>query len=189
MSALRKENPSNTEQVSRDLEERHRNFSRPEVVADPADRRPPQSVTPAAHPQTTENALPDRTASTPSAQRPPTAGEPEPRLPSTTSRETEGKQSPSADGHGPLFDEQALRDFRSRWDQVQTSFVDEPRRAVEQADALVAAVIKRISDQFAEERTRLEQAGGSEPSGDASTEDLRQRFQRYRAFFDRLLAF
>ena len=190
MNALRKEKPSNTEQVAQDLEEQRRNFSRPEAVSDPADRRPPQSVSPAAaNPQATENALPDRTVSTPSAQQPPAAAEAEPRLPSTTSRETQGKQSPSTDGHGPLFDEQALRDFRARWDQVQTSFVDEPRHAVEQADALVATVIQRISDQFAEERTRLEKAGGSEPSGDASTEDLRQRFQRYRAFFDRLLAF
>jgi hypothetical protein len=176
MNALRKEMPSNTEQVAQDLDERRRNFSRPEVVADPADRRAPQSVDP-------ETALPDRTASTASAQQPVRSNQTEALVPATSSRE-------SAAEHGQLFDEQALRDFRARWDQVQASFVDEPRHAVEQANALVATVIQRITDQFSEERGRLEKQWESgDGSSVASTEDLRQGFQRYRAFFDRLLAF
>lgn len=97
------------------------------------------------------------------------------------------KRAPAA---SPLFDESALRDFRARWDQVQTSFVDEPRHAVEQANTLVATVIQRITDQFSEERNRLEkQWERGESASVASTEDLRQGFQRYRAFFDRLLGF
>jgi hypothetical protein len=87
----------------------------------------------------------------------------------------------------PLFAEDELRDFRARWDQVQTSFVDEPRRAVEQADMLVATVVKRIAEQFAEERAKLEKQW--DRGDNVSTEDLRQGFKRYRAFFDRLLAF
>lgn len=86
-----------------------------------------------------------------------------------------------------LFDQEELRDFRARWDQVQTSFVDEPQHAVERADALVATVVKRIADQFSEERAKLEKQGGR--GQDASTEDLRQNFRHYRAFFDRLLGF
>ena len=43
--------------------------------------------------------------------------------------------------------------FRTRWEAVQTGFVDEPRKAVEEADALVAQVIKRLSEVFADERT------------------------------------
>jgi hypothetical protein len=87
----------------------------------------------------------------------------------------------------PLFAENELRDFRARWDQVQTSFVDEPRHAVEQADTLVATVVKRIAEQFAEERSKLEKQW--DRGDNVSTEELRQGFQRYRAFFDRLLSF
>jgi hypothetical protein len=87
----------------------------------------------------------------------------------------------------PLFAENELRDFRARWDQVQTSFVDEPRHAVEQADTLVATVVKHIAEQFAEERSKLEKQW--DRGDNVSTEELRQGFKRYRAFFDRLLSF
>jgi hypothetical protein len=88
---------------------------------------------------------------------------------------------------GPLFAEDELRNYRARWDQVQTSFVDEPRRAVEQADTLVATVVQRIAEQFAEEREKLEQQW--DHGDNVSTEELRQGLKRYRAFFDRLLSF
>ncbi len=38
----------------------------------------------------------------------------------------------------PLFSEPEMADFRSQWSKVQTGFVDEPRRTVEDADKLVA---------------------------------------------------
>jgi hypothetical protein len=53
-----------------------------------------------------------------------------------------------------LFAEDELRDLRARWDQVQTGFVDEPRHAVEVADALVTTVEKRVAERFAEELAR-----------------------------------
>jgi hypothetical protein len=86
----------------------------------------------------------------------------------------------------PLFPEDELGNFRSSWDQVQTSFVDEPRAAVERADSLVANIVKRIAEQFASERQLLEKQWDRGES--VNTEDLRQAFKRYRAFFDRLLA-
>jgi hypothetical protein len=89
--------------------------------------------------------------------------------------------------HNPLFPQDELQDFRLRWDQVQTSFVDEPRAAVEQADSLVASVVKRIAEQFAAEREQLEMQW--DRGENVNTEDLRQALKRYRAFFDRLLAF
>jgi len=76
--------------------------------------------------------------------------------------------------------------MRHQWDGIQGGFVDEPRRAVEQADALVASTIKRLADMFASERAKLE--GQWDKGGDASTEDLRMAFQRYRSFFYRLLS-
>jgi hypothetical protein len=84
-----------------------------------------------------------------------------------------------------LFPENESRDFHKRWTDIQTAFVDEPRRAVERADELVAEVIKRLADSFAQERSRLEGQWGR--GDNVSTEDLRVALQRYRAFFDRLL--
>jgi hypothetical protein len=87
----------------------------------------------------------------------------------------------------PLFPEDELHNFRTQWDQVQTSFVDEPRRAVEQADSLVVNVVKRIAEQFSTERAQLEKQW--DRGDNVSTEDLRQALRRYRSFFDRLLTF
>ena len=87
---------------------------------------------------------------------------------------------------GPLFHENEMTGFRDRWTEIQTAFVDEPRHAVEQADGLVAEVVKRLADSFADERSKLEGQWGR--GDDVSTEDLRVAFQRYRAFFDRLLS-
>jgi len=76
--------------------------------------------------------------------------------------------------------------YRRRWEAVQTGFVDEPRRAVENADALVAEVITELATSFAQERGDLE---GQWSKGDqVSTEDLRVSLRRYRSFFDRLLS-
>jgi hypothetical protein len=77
-------------------------------------------------------------------------------------------------------------DFRHRWTDIQAAFVDEPRQAVEKADALVAEAIKRLAEIFARERGNLEQQWAK--GGDVSTEDLRVALRRYRSFFDRLLS-
>jgi len=85
-----------------------------------------------------------------------------------------------------LFSEDEARDFRKRWEQVQTEFVDEPRGSVEKADQLVASTIKRLAEVFANEKTSLEEEWAK--GDDVSTEDLRQALRKYRSFFDRLLA-
>jgi hypothetical protein len=68
---------------------------------------------------------------------------------------------------------------------VQSDFVDEPRRAIEEADKLVATVMQRLADGFAGDRSNLEKQWGR--GDNVSTEDLRVALQRYRSFFDRLL--
>ena len=85
----------------------------------------------------------------------------------------------------PLFSESEMGDFRSQWSKIQTGFVDEPRRTVEDADKLVAAVMQRLAEGFANERSGLEKQWDS--GDNVSTEDLRVALQRYRSFFDRLL--
>jgi len=85
-----------------------------------------------------------------------------------------------------LLEENEAREFRSQWEKIQASFVDEPGQAVEQADSLVANAIKRLAEVFAGERAKLEQEWDR---GDkVSTEDLRLALRRYRSFFDRLLS-
>lgn len=85
-----------------------------------------------------------------------------------------------------LFPTEETSGYRSRWEAVQTGFVDEPRAAVEQADALVSQVVTRLSEVFSRERQTLEQQWGR--GDNVSTEDLRIALKRYRAFFDRLLS-
>jgi len=86
----------------------------------------------------------------------------------------------------PLFSERESKDFFGRWDALQVSFIDEPRRAVEQADSLVAGAMKRLAEIFAEERARLESQW--DRGDNVSTEDLRVAMRRYRSFFRRLLS-
>jgi hypothetical protein len=90
------------------------------------------------------------------------------------------------EGPTPLFGDDELTGYRTRWSAIQTGFVDEPRKAVEEADTLVAELMKRLAEGFAHERTQLE--GQWERSDQVSTEDLRIAMRRYRSFFERLLS-
>jgi hypothetical protein len=91
-----------------------------------------------------------------------------------------------SDDSTPLFPAGELDGLRTRWKEVQTAFVDEPRKAVEQADGLVAQAMKRLAEVFAQERSKLE--GQWDRGDNVSTEDLRVALQRYRTFFHRLLS-
>ncbi|HEX7781096.1 MAG TPA: hypothetical protein VF424_17735 [Vicinamibacterales bacterium] len=103
-------------------------------------------------------------------------------------------RQPPVDGPRPnddepltqLFAAEDAAGYRTRWGGIQTGFVDEPRRAVQEADTLVAEVMKRLAEGFANERRELE--GRWERTDQVSTEDLRLAMRRYRAFFERLLA-
>ena len=86
----------------------------------------------------------------------------------------------------PLFEEAELNDSRQRWQNIQADFVDDPRNSVRRADELVASLMKRLAEVFANERARLEHEW--DKGEDVSTEDLRQALRRYRSFFDRLLS-
>jgi hypothetical protein len=84
-----------------------------------------------------------------------------------------------------LFPDKECHDFRSRWDDIQIHFVDDPKKAVEQADNLVAETMKRLAEIFSDERKNMETQWSR--GENVSTEDLRQALQRYRSFFNRLL--
>lgn len=87
---------------------------------------------------------------------------------------------------GPLLPDDQTERFTTRWEEIQASFVDEPRDSVAQADALVADLMQRLAAGFSAERERLE--GQWDSGDDVSTEDLRVALTRYRSFFDRLLS-
>jgi HD-GYP domain-containing protein (c-di-GMP phosphodiesterase class II) len=86
----------------------------------------------------------------------------------------------------PLFSDETEQQFRTQWHDIQTGFVDEPRRAVEQADELVARLMQQLAQSFSDQRTSLERQW--EQSDKISTEELRVALRRYRSFFERLLA-
>jgi hypothetical protein len=87
---------------------------------------------------------------------------------------------------GSLLPQESVQDFRTRWDHVQATFVDEPRAAVKQADDLVNTAIQRLSESFTMARNNLEQQW--DRGDQVNSEDLRVAFRKYRAFFQRILA-
>jgi len=91
-----------------------------------------------------------------------------------------------SDEQTALFSPDEANNLRGQWDSVQVGFVDEPRQAVEKADALVAGAMKRLAEMFAAERERLEKQWDRGDS--VSTEELRVALRRYRSFFGRLLS-
>jgi len=95
-------------------------------------------------------------------------------------------------------------DYGRQWDQVQSTFVENPSGSVAVADRLVAEVMRTRGypvDDFEQQSAVVSvdhpnvvanyREGHaiyhSFDRGDASTEDLRQAMQHYRALFDELL--
>jgi len=91
----------------------------------------------------------------------------------------------NAGSSAALLNREESDHFRTRWNEIQGQFVDEPRTAVQQADGLVSEVIEQITQMFASEHSVLE--GQWKQGTDVSTEDLRKALQRYRSFFNRLV--
>jgi len=98
----------------------------------------------------------------------------------------------------------ARAEYAAQWASIQERFVDEPVRAMTQAQHLVAAVLQDrgypreghdqiLADLSVEHARNLEHyraadaISDSAASGSASTEDLRQAMIHYRAMFDDLL--
>ena len=97
----------------------------------------------------------------------------------------EAPNGTNAESSAALLSREESEHYRSRWNEIQGKFVDEPRSAVQQADTLVSEVIEQITQMFANEHSSLE--GQWNQGNDVSTEDLRKALQRYRSFFNRLV--
>jgi hypothetical protein len=86
---------------------------------------------------------------------------------------------------GALLPDDQNEQLKHRWNEIQAEFVDRPQESVEEADALVADLMERVTHGLASQRKQLESQWAA--GDDVSTEDLRVALKRYRAFFDRLL--
>jgi hypothetical protein len=109
--------------------------------------------------------------------------------PDTTSRaETAAdRQADNGTRQGTtLIPPERAESYNSRWNELKSEFVDEPRRAVRGANELVGEVLDELEELFRGQRADLEHGLDSEQT---TTEDLRQALGRYRSFFDRLLSF
>ena len=91
----------------------------------------------------------------------------------------------SSPGSASLLSSEVSGPFRSRWLEIQGMFVDDPRAAVQEADALVSEVVEKITQMFSGERSSLESQW--KQGNDVSTENLRKALQHYRSFFNRLV--
>lgn len=89
-------------------------------------------------------------------------------------------------GKDSLFIQDELAELRSRWNEVQVGFVDDPRDCVHKADRLVSDVVEQLTAGFSQARTQLEEQW--DRGEEVSTENLRLALKRYRDFFERLLA-
>jgi len=103
----------------------------------------------------------------------------------STAGTTAGSTADGTTATEPLVAEDAAVDFRTRWEVIQQGFVDDPRNSVSEADKLVDDLLKRLSMTFEQQHQGLEKQWSD---GEPSTEDLRAALQKYRAFFQRLLA-
>ncbi|TDB78623.1 MULTISPECIES: hypothetical protein [unclassified Micromonospora] len=83
-----------------------------------------------------------------------------------------------------LFEADAAQAFRDRWREVQLRFVDDPRAAVGEAQALVEEAIEALSAALSAQKQRI---GDWRDAGSADTEQLRVAVRQYRDFLDRVL--
>jgi hypothetical protein len=88
--------------------------------------------------------------------------------------------------HTSLIESERAEGYDTRWKELKGEFVDDPARAVRDANELLGEALDELEELFRRQRSDFEQSLDSEQT---TTEDLRQALIRYRFFFDRLLSF
>jgi hypothetical protein len=97
-----------------------------------------------------------------------------------------GRPRTTSEASAPLLPADFTQNLRSRWESIQTGFVDSPRTSVQQADELVASAIQQLAERFADERNNLERQW--DRGDQVNTEDLRIALTKYRTFFHKLMS-
>ncbi|GAA3207179.1 hypothetical protein ACFO1B_19495 [Dactylosporangium siamense] len=83
-----------------------------------------------------------------------------------------------------IWDTTKADEFRHRWHDVQTHFVEDPRGSVTEARQLVDEAVQSLADSVHNREEQLERAGAR--SSD-STEGMRDTVLQYHQLLDRLL--
>lgn len=83
----------------------------------------------------------------------------------------------------PLFEPGEVEEFHVRWINIESRFVEDPYSSAEEADALLAEVMKSLTASFANERSIYQ----DQHNRDEATEQLQIAMRRYSSFFNRLL--
>ena len=76
--------------------------------------------------------------------------------------------------------------YQDRWGAIQAGFIDDPRRTVESAGALVAEIWDETVRAITDQREGVDHRWQSTES---STDDLRAVMQDYRELYTRLMRF
>src|SRR6185295_1861047 len=63
---------------------------------------------------------------------------------------------PADDYAALLFSPGEAKKLRTLWDTIQGGFVDEPREAVANADSLLSEVMRRLTEMFVDEKSKLD---------------------------------
>jgi hypothetical protein len=126
---------------------------------------------------------PARDEQAPAEPQPAPAGSQPERAPADEHRAPSGSEGGADMEAAGLLPYHEADGYRRHWEQIQGSFVDDPRQCCEQADALVIEVLQRMSQIREDRRARLR--GALDEGGD--TEGLRQAMRQYRDFFEGLL--
>lgn len=115
---------------------------------------------------------------------PQSADKPEPRR---TPVSIEARRTPPQEGLREDIDgdRDSMGELQSRWAELQTIFVDDPRSAVQRADEVVSQTIQRIHERMNTQRSQMGERW--QRNENISTEDLRVAFQNYRNFFRSLV--
>ncbi|MBV1941934.1 hypothetical protein ACFWBR_17680 [Streptomyces sp. NPDC060006] len=114
-----------------------------------------------------------------------------PQAPRTEPAHASREPGAGADGNAPKAGQELVpqgeRDkLTGRLQQALNTFVDSPRQAVEEADAVFDDVATQFTNTLTERR-RVLRAGWQSQDTDAQTEELRLALRQYREITERLL--
>lgn len=96
----------------------------------------------------------------------------------------EAGTTPTSSGSESLIAAESAEAFMERWSQVQTGFIEDPQKAVSNADALLSEVVTAYQQALEQRRTQI---SGAQADGGTDTEDLRLALLEYRGLITALL--
>lgn len=104
----------------------------------------------------------------------------------TETRATDSRATDTVDsGNGHLIPPERAKELDARWSAIKGEFVDEPRKAVTDADQLVGEFLDELQQSLNHRRQTI---GESLAAESTSTESMRTALHDYRTMIDRLLA-